>query len=42
MKLELEKREITIILNALNELPYKESAALIRKIVNQTAQQQAE
>jgi hypothetical protein len=40
MKLDIESREITIILKALNELPYKESAALIRKIVNQTAEQE--
>lgn len=39
MKLDLENREITIILKALNELPHKESVALIRKIVNQTAAQ---
>lgn len=40
MSINLEKHEITIILKALNELPYKEVAALIRKIVNQTAEQQ--
>lgn len=39
MNLELEQREITIILKALQELPHKESVALIRKIVNQTAEQ---
>jgi hypothetical protein len=39
MKLGLEPREITIILKALNELPYEESAALIRKIVNQMTEQ---
>lgn len=33
---ELEPHEITIILKGLAELPYKESAALIRKIVEQT------
>lgn len=37
MTLNLESREITIILKALAELPHKESAALIRKIVHQTA-----
>lgn len=36
MKLDLEPREITIILKALADRPYKETAALIRKIVNQT------
>lgn len=40
MKLDLENREITIILKALDELPHKESVALIRKIVNQTAEQE--
>lgn len=35
MKLDLENREITIILKALNELPHKEVVALIRKIVEQ-------
>ena len=39
MKLDLESREITIILKALSETPYKDSAALIRKIVEQTAEQ---
>lgn len=39
MKLELEQREITIILKALQELPHRESVAIIRKIVNQTAEQ---
>ena len=37
MKLELENREITVILKALAECPYKDSAALIRKIVEQTS-----
>ena len=37
MKLDLESREITIILKALNELPHKESVAIIRKIVEQVA-----
>ena len=41
MKLDLENREITIILKALDELPHKESAALIRKIVNQMAEQES-
>lgn len=36
-KLELERREVTIILNALATRPYNEVAALIRKIVAQTA-----
>ena len=40
VKIELEQREITIILKALSELPYKESVALIRKIVNQTAKEE--
>lgn len=38
MPINLEKHEITIILKALNELPYKDVAALIRKIVNQMAE----
>lgn len=37
MKLELEKREIRIILNALAGQPYNLVAALIRKIVEQTS-----
>lgn len=40
MQLELTSRDVTIILQALAELPYKESAALIRKIVWQTSVQQ--
>lgn len=36
-KLELERREITIILDALATRPYNEVAALIRKIVVQTS-----
>ena len=39
MIINLEKHEITIILKALNELPHKEVVALIRKIVNQVAEQ---
>lgn len=39
MKLELEDHEIAIILKALAELPHKESAALIRKIVHEDARQ---
>lgn len=39
MKLDLENREITIILKALDERPHKEVTALIRKIVEQTAEQ---
>jgi hypothetical protein len=37
MNLNLEPHEITIILKALAELLYKESAVLIRKIVEQSA-----
>jgi hypothetical protein len=37
MNLNLEPHEITIVLKGLAELPYKESAALIRKIVEQTS-----
>lgn len=39
VKIELEQREITIILKALSELPYMEAAAIIRKIVEQEAAQ---
>lgn len=39
MKLELEKREVTIILKALATQPYSLVAALIRKIVEQTTTQ---
>ena len=42
VKIELEQREITIILKALQEQPYNRVAAIIHKIVNQTTQQQAE
>lgn len=42
MKLELEQREIAIILDALSNRPYMEVAALIRKIVEQTAQAKTE
>jgi hypothetical protein len=42
MKLELEPHEVTIILEALAELPHKDSAALIHKIVHQDAQQKLE
>ena len=41
MVLNLEKREIAIILKALDELPHKESVALIRKIVNQMAKEES-
>lgn len=41
MQLELTSREVTIILQALAELPYKESAALIRKIVWQDSQEKS-
>ena len=40
MKLDLENREITIILDALSTRPYMEVVALIRKIVNQVAEQE--
>lgn len=36
--LKLKPKEVTTILTALAELPYKDVAALIRKIVEQTAQ----
>ena len=36
MNLNLEPREITLILNVLQEQPYDRVAALIRKIVHQT------
>ena len=36
-KLNLEQHEITIILDALSTRPYMEVAALIRKIVEQSA-----
>lgn len=39
MNLELEKREVTIILKALATQPYNLVAALIRKIVEQTTTQ---
>ena len=42
MKLNLEQHEITIILNALSERPYMEVAALIRKIVAQSAAKEGE
>lgn len=35
--IELYPHEVTTILQALAELPYKESAALIRRIVAQTS-----
>ena len=38
--LKLKPKEITTILTALAEQPYKDVAALIRKIVEQTAVQQ--
>ena len=40
VKLDIEKREVTIILNALEGRPYGEVAALIRKIVDQTSRQE--
>lgn len=42
VKIELEQREITIILKALEEQPYNRVAAIIRKIVNQMAEQKSE
>ena len=39
MPINLEQREISIILDALSTRPYMEVAALIRKIVEQTAKQ---
>lgn len=41
MDIKLEKREITLVLKGLAKLPYEESAALIRKIVDQTAIKQS-
>ena len=40
MKIDLEKREVTIILKALSERPYGEVASLIRKIVDQTSREE--
>lgn len=40
MKLDVEKREVTIILKALADRPYSEVASLIRKIVDQTSRQE--
>ena len=37
--IELEPHEISTILKALAELPHKESAALIKKIVHEDARQ---
>lgn len=37
MDINLEQREISIILDALSTRPYMEVAALIRKIVEQNA-----
>lgn len=39
MKLELERREVTIILEALADRPYNEVAALIRRIIDQVSKQ---
>ncbi len=39
MNINLEQREISIILDALADRPYMEVAALIRKIVEQTARE---
>ena len=41
MQLELTSRDVTIILQALAELPYNEVAALIRKIVWQDSQEKS-
>lgn len=40
MKIDLTNHEITIILQALSTQPYMEVAALIRKIVEQTAKKE--
>lgn len=40
MPINLEEHEIAIILDALSTRPYMEVAALIRKIVVQTAEQE--
>lgn len=37
MNIDLELREVSIILSALSTRPYMEVAALIRKIVEQNA-----
>lgn len=42
MEIKLEKHEVTVILRGLAKLPYEESAALIRKIVEQTSTNQNE
>lgn len=42
MDINLEKREITLILKGLAKLPYEDSAALIRKIVEQSAKEQTQ
>jgi hypothetical protein len=42
VKLELEKHEVTTILEALATRPHNEVAALIHKIVHQDAQQKIE
>lgn len=39
MPINLEQREVSIILDALSTRPYMEVAALIRKIVEQTARE---
>jgi hypothetical protein len=39
MSINLEPREISIILDALSNRPYMEVAALIRKIVEQMSNQ---
>lgn len=40
MVINLEEHEITTILDALSEKPYKDVAAIIRRIVNQMAEEQ--
>lgn len=37
MKINISRHEVTVILNALKEQPYKDVAALIRKIVEQAS-----
>lgn len=39
MKLDLEPHEVTIILKGLDKLPRKEAEPLIKKIVEQDAEQ---
>lgn len=39
MNINLEEHEITIILDALSDRPYKDVASIIRRIVNQMAEE---